>query len=95
MYASYCKIWKLEINSSKTKVLIFSKGRLPNYVFTIDGLSWEGVKDYKYLGVIFSRGGSFLPMKKHCQASNQSYVLSFEKSQIIIITHWHPVRIMQ
>ena len=53
-YASFCKIWKLEINSSKTKVMIFSNGRVPNYDFTIDGVSIEAVLEYIYLGVLFS-----------------------------------------
>ena len=52
MYASYYKIWKLEIKSSKIIFLnFFSKGRLPNCVFTIDGISLEVVIEYKYLGV--------------------------------------------
>ena len=61
-YASNCKIWKLEINNSKTKETIFSKGRVPNYDFTIDGVSIEVVSEYKYLGVLFSSGSSFLAM---------------------------------
>ena len=65
LYASYCKIWKLEINNSKTKVLVFSKGRLPMYNFTINDDRIEVVSEYKYLGVLFSRSGSFLTMKKH------------------------------
>ena len=64
-YASYCRIWKLEINNTKTKVVVFSKGRMPNYNFTINGHPLEVVKEYKYLGVLFSRSGSFLAMKKY------------------------------
>ena len=62
-YSLYCKIWMLEINSSETEVMIFSKGRVLNYDFTIDGVSIEVDSEYKYLGVLVSGGGSFLAMK--------------------------------
>ena len=78
-YASYCKTWKLEINGSKTKVMIFSKGRVPNYDFIIDGVSVEFVSEYKYLGVLFSRGGSFLAMKKHIARQASKAVFSLLK----------------
>ena len=29
-YEEYCSIWKLEVNIAKTKVLIFSKAKIPN-----------------------------------------------------------------
>lgn len=64
-YATYCKIWKLTINNSKTKVLIFSKGRRPNFTFKLDDEEVEIVSEYKYLGILFNRSGSFLSAKKH------------------------------
>ena len=30
-YALYCDTWKLNINNSKTKIVIFARGRLPDY----------------------------------------------------------------
>ena len=30
-YASYCETWKLLVNSSKTKIVIFSRGRYQNF----------------------------------------------------------------
>jgi hypothetical protein len=60
--------WKLKINVSKTKVLIFSKGRIPsNLKFHIDNNEIEIVKDYKYLGIFFARSGSFLNIRKYLQ----------------------------
>ena len=32
-YEEYCNIWKLEVNTSKTKVIIFSKDNYSNYEF--------------------------------------------------------------
>ena len=77
IYALYCDTWKLKINTAKTKIVIFSRGRLGNYEFSIGGTPIEVVSKYKYLGVIFSTGGSFLAMKKHIalQASRAVYSL--------------------
>ena len=52
----YCDKWKLEINASKTKIIIFSKGKpqLQNHNFKIGDEIIEVVKDFKYLGVTFS-----------------------------------------
>jgi len=57
----YCKRWRLTVNTTKTKIMIFQKGgRLPsNLHFTYDGHDLEIVKIFKYLGVMFSSGGSF------------------------------------
>ena len=82
------KFGHLTLIARKPKFYFFSKVRLPNNVFTIDGVSLEVVKEYKYIGVLFSRGGSFLPKKKHIakQATKAMFSL-LKKSQIIIITH--------
>ena len=61
LLADYCKRWKLTINVSKTKVLVFRKGGvLPrNISFNYDGTPLEIVQSFKYLGVVFTVGGSF------------------------------------
>ena len=58
----YCDKWKLEINASKTKIIIFSKGKpqLQNHNFKIGDEIIEVVKDFKYLGVTFSCNGGFV-----------------------------------
>ena len=55
------KRWKLSINVSKTKVIIFRRGGIlsRNLSFTYDGQPLEIVKSLKYLGVVFTTGGSF------------------------------------
>ncbi|XP_052772033.1 uncharacterized protein LOC128211362 isoform X1 [Mya arenaria] len=57
----YCDRWKLSVNSTKTKVMIFKKGgRLrKNIVFSYKGVNLEIVKHFTYLGIIFTCGGSF------------------------------------
>lgn len=65
-FSIYCKMWKLTVNIKKTKIMVFSKGKVPNNVsFHIDGIDLEIVKEIKYLGVFFSRYGSFLCTKKY------------------------------
>ena len=57
----YCDKWKLEVNASKTKIVIFSKGKPPtgNHNFMIGNSSIEVVKSFKYLGVTFTYNGCF------------------------------------
>ena len=64
-YQEYCDTWKLTVNTSKSNILIFSKGRLGNYNFTYQGQALEIVNEYKYLGILFSKSGSFYNAKKH------------------------------
>ena len=50
---NYCATWRLKVNVTKTKVMIFNKsGHMKKkYVFKIDGIQLDIVKEYKYLGV--------------------------------------------
>jgi hypothetical protein len=42
-FSEYCSLWKLSVNSSKTKVVIFAGGRFPtnNFNFNFDGNNLE------------------------------------------------------
>lgn len=59
-YEQYCENWKLKVNTSKTKIVVFSKGRQPVYNFTFKNEPIEAVNEYTYLGIYFNRSGSFL-----------------------------------
>ena len=62
----YCQTWKLEVNPSKTKVVIFSKRRILNKpIFTYNGENIDVVDDFVYLGVTFSHtcNGNFSKTK--------------------------------
>ena len=75
-FYNYCTEWNLKINTNKTKVMIFCRGRMPNNLnFFINGYKIEIVKEYKYLGIFFSRSGSFLATRKHLkeQATKAMY----------------------
>ena len=56
--SQYCKVNKLTINGKKTKCLIFNKtGRLMRDKFFLNGTALENVRQYKYLGFIFTPSG--------------------------------------
>ena len=56
---NYCIRWKLTVNTSKTKIVIFRKGgRLPRDLrFIYNGEEIEIVKQFSYLGIVFTSGG--------------------------------------
>ena len=64
LYNNYCIRWKLKINISKSKVMVFSKGRSGNYNFTLNNDIIEVVNVYKYLGILFSKSGNVFAAKK-------------------------------
>ena len=56
----YCKKWKLNVNSDKSKVMTFNKpGRSYKDIFSLGAEILENVKDYTYLGINFTINGSF------------------------------------
>ena len=64
--SQYCKKWGMEINTDKTKSLVFnSTGRLFPVTFMIDNQLIEKVKQYRYLGVMFMPLGASQMLKKN------------------------------
>ena len=57
-YSEYCQVWKLKINTNKTKIMSFGKKR--NHSYTLNNQAVEVVDSFKYLGIIFSRNGKFI-----------------------------------
>jgi hypothetical protein len=55
-FNDFCKKWKLKVNAEKSKVLVFSNGRLPaNLKFTYNNRDLERVQNFSYLGIAFSK----------------------------------------
>jgi hypothetical protein len=55
-----------QLDADKTKVIVFGNGRLPqNLSFNYDNLNLEIVKNFNYLGIIFTKTGNFSLTKKH------------------------------
>ena len=56
--ATYCGINKLTVNCKKTKCMIFNKtGRLYRDKISMNGVLLDNVREYKYLGFIFTPSG--------------------------------------
>jgi len=47
----YCIIWGLKLNTNKTKIMIFQRGRHTSHDIYINDQEIEIVKSFKYLGV--------------------------------------------
>ena len=64
---NYCDKWKLNLNSGKTKVCVFSGSKVKpgSITFNYKGDKLEVVEDFKYLGVVFNYNGNF---KKNADA---------------------------
>ena len=77
-FETYCTEWKLHVNTSKTKIVIFTKGNFHhNKIFTFQKQAIEIVKEYKYLGIFSGRTGSYVAAIKHIteQAHKAVYTL--------------------
>ena len=46
-FTEYCKVWKLNVNTDKTKVMIFGARNTNQYTFKIDNSTLEIVNTYK------------------------------------------------
>ena len=56
----FCENFGLNINAEKTKVMVFSRGKIRKLpVFMFEGKKLEIVWEYKYLGVVFSYNNKF------------------------------------
>lgn len=68
---NYCNTWGLKINTDKTKVLIFEKGRHTKYEFYLYNEKLEIVTSFKYLGIYFFKDGNLARTQK-CIAEHAS-----------------------
>ena len=57
--SEYCNLWQLKVNIDKTKIIIFSKGKVRKHpIFKLGSRPVEVVDDYIYLGTTFNFNGS-------------------------------------
>ena len=64
--SEYCQNWSLNVNVDKTKIVIFSRGKvrnIPNFIF--DNEPVEVVDEFRYLGVIFNYNNRFDKCKRY------------------------------
>ena len=78
----YCDRWKLMVNKSKTKIVIFRKGgRLPaNLQFNYKGSKIDVVYKFCYLGIVFTSGGSSFETQKTLSGRALKAILTLNKS---------------
>ena len=82
---NYCCEWDLKINTSKTKIVIFSRGTVKKYPkFYIGPEEVDVVSEYTYLGVVFSCNGSFTKAcKKQVVQAKKAMFGLLEKARIL------------
>lgn len=71
---TYCVTWGLKINTTKTKAMIFEKGRNTTYNFYLNHTKLEIVSSFKYLGIHFFKNGNWFRTQKRL-AEHASYAL--------------------
>ena len=70
----YCGTWGLKINTRKTKVMIFEKGRHTSCNLFLNNVELEVVQSFKYLGVHFFKNGNWFRTQKRL-SQHASYAL--------------------
>ena len=90
----YCNTWQLTVNTSKTKIVIFSKGKVrkvPSFTFSGDVI--DIVDDCIYLGIRFNYNGSFKKAisKQVIQARKALYsmLVKAKRLQLSVDTQCH------
>ena len=64
-FQEYCKLWKLDVNVSKTKVMVFSKRKnRQNHRFVLNDKTLDIVDFFTYLGINFKFNGCFVNARK-------------------------------
>ena len=59
-FGEYCDNWKMKVNVNKKKIMVFGFGKLrQNLKFTYKNVDIEIVKQFNYLGVIFTKTCNF------------------------------------
>ena len=78
---NYCNRWKLKVNVDKTKIMVFRKGGvLPrNLKFYYNGQQLEIVNKFRYLGVVFTAGGSFSECQNTLAGQAQKAIFQLNK----------------
>ena len=60
----YCTRWKLKVNTEKTKIMIFERGRARDVDIYYNGIKLDIVDCFKYLGITFYNNGNWFRTQK-------------------------------
>ena len=88
----YCRKWHLTVNTSKTKIMVFSRGKVrnvPKFVFGGDEIST--CYDYTYLGITVNYNNVFKKAidKQVCQASRAFYAMKMKLESLCLPIDLH------
>ena len=77
IFYEYSNLWKLDIDFSKSKIMIFGSRNDDRFQFKLGDNVISICKEFKYLGIIFTRNRSFYTVMKHNidQAKKAMHVL--------------------
>ena len=83
----YCNDWHLTVNLTKTKIIIFSSGRITNHRnFIFNNKPVEVVDDYVYLGTTFNYNGNFSKaMEKQIDLAQKAMFSLLTKSRRLLL----------
>ena len=81
----YCDEWNLNVNITKTKIVIFSRGKVRIHpVFKFGEEIVDVVDDYIYLGVTFNYNGSFKKaIAKQIMQAKKAMFLLLQKAKVL------------
>ena len=85
---SYCQKWKLRVNIKKSNAIIFNKSGkfLKNVKFKYGNENLDTVKEYSYLGIVFTTSGSFSAAIESLCNKSQKAIFTIIKSNYRIIS---------
>ena len=72
-FYDYSVLWHLNINYTKTKIMIFGLRNCNNLEFKLGGNVIAICNEFKYLGVVFSKNRSFFKAIKHNVEQENTY----------------------
>ena len=68
----YCSTWNLTVNTNKTKIMIFERGRHSTFDFVYNDTVLDVVHNFKYLGIYFFKNRSWSRTQKYIARHSQS-----------------------
>ena len=88
-FLKYCSDWKLQVNETKTKVVIFGARKTNSYLFKLGKSPLEIVDNYKYLGTVSSKIRSFFKARNHIaeQARKAMHLLQMRIKNLHLPAH--------
>ena len=86
--STYCNTWGLKINTNKTKIMIFERGRHTKFDFSLNNSILKIVTSFKYLGVHFFKNANLNRTQKalsqHASSSLHNLFIVFNQLDLDI-----------